>query len=467
MVAIGAGLTVTASSAHAGDVEPGKGDGTAPVSTSQGGVALKFEHKTALPTSIQTPEFGPSSARIQVGLKIEPVKDGGPLFSIDMPKGALVQAAWSDDKRILLKGVNGSSSDGTVKVRHSLAPKIDLKLSAFGLNTVLSYDATELLNKIPGARFEYDEQGTQKFAPWGFTKVDTTVIPKSTDTSSLFTMGFEELPEFIAENATGVIGLSAQTKPVFSYKTTRIGFSGVSGALTSGSSELSVDAIDGDYMEVMTAVEGEMSVTGELSILPYVHVDYVGSNHIDTTIDYELYSMPYTVEPMKVPFQSALVHIPLPNVHAPEKGVNLGDVKVGSIKTKKIIVENTGEMAATLSFKSDNAVFEVPSSTVTVPSKGKYELEVSFQPDSGEPAEAEITVASNDPDSPYQVFKVGANGADVGSDPSETDGESSAADSGCGCKAAGTSSSIPSWAGVFGLALGGSLLASRRKRSAK
>jgi uncharacterized protein (TIGR03382 family) len=115
-------------------------------------------------------------------------------------------------------------------------------------------------------------------------------------------------------------------------------------------------------------------------------------------------------------FPASIIHIPLPNVKVPSAAVAIGDVKAGGRATKKITIDSTGEMGAQLEFSSSDPRFSVPSGKVAVASKGKYELEVGFSPNADGPASATITVKSNDPDSPQQTFKIGANGADLGSD---------------------------------------------------
>ena len=169
----------------------------------------------------------------------------------------------------------------------------------------------------------------------------------------------------------------------------------------------------------------------------------------------------------KVAYQSTIVHIPLPNVHAPTEGVDLGAVKAGGSATKTVSIDNSGEMAATMTFKSSDPQFEVPGGSITVAPKSKYELQLKFNPANAGSAQADITVASNDPDSPLQTFKIGANGADVGGPDADSKdglpGAAPAADSGCGCKTAGTTTSTGGWAGIGLLALGITVAARRRR----
>ena len=467
------GVTFATARAHAGDVDTGSASSAATggANTSVGAAALKYEHTKGLPTSIETGFKGPSFAQVNVGIKIDPVTNGGPLFTVDMPKGALVQASWGTDKKILLKAQTGDRTDGLVSVRHTLTPSIDFKFSGFGLSATFTYDANKLINKIPGARFNFDSKAQSQFAPWGFTAVDTKLNAPDMQNATLFSMDMDKLPDFVANNVTGFFGIRATTKPTFSYKTTKIFLSGADGEITDGTSELTVDAVDGDFMELMTSVEGEMAVKGAISIQPFVHIDTILDNYnVDTDLGIDVFSQDYTTPPTKVNFQTALVHIPMPNVHVPKRGVDLGMVKVGGQATKTVEIENSGEKEAVMSFKSSNPAFSVTSETVTVPPKSTYELTVKFSPESANADQADITVASSDADSPEQVFKVGANGADVGQEEEGDDAslpKGPAGDSGCGCKAAGTSSStIPSWAGLGVVGLGAVVLFRRRRSAA-
>ena len=439
--------------------------------------ALKFDYNQGLDTSVDTGFMGPSVAQVRAVIKIDPVKDGGPLYSIDMPKGAVVAASWAGDKKIVLKAANGSQTDGTIKVRHTLTPSLQVKVSAFGLTANFAFDAAKLVNKLPGARFAYDSKATQQFAPWGFTKADAKLSSPDLTNSVLFSESFSNLAEIVTGDAldpaqwAGEIGIRAVTKPVFSYQTKKVMLSGSDAPITTGAGESVIDATDGDFMEVMAQVEGEMNISGTMDIQPFVATSMVFGHSLSISTGINAVSKPYVVAPSKVAFQASVVHIPLPNVHAPKEGVDLGDVKAGGSATKTVTIENTGEMAATMSFSSANPEFTVPGGSITVAPKSKYDLQIKFASSTGANASATvITVSSNDPDSPEQTFQIGANGADVGG-PSEGSkdglpGAAPSADSGCGCKTAGTTTSTGGWAGIGLLGLGLAVAARRRRSSA-
>jgi MYXO-CTERM domain-containing protein len=384
-----------------------------------------------------------------------------------MPKGALVQASWGTDKKIILKAQNGSQTDGLVNVRHTLTPSIDFKFDGFGLTKTFSYNANDLVNKIPGAKFFYDSKASQQFAPWGFAGVDTKLNSPDLANATLFSMNIDKLPDLVSNNVTGFFGVRATTKPTFTYKTTKMFLSGTEGEIANAAGELTVPATDGDFMELMTAVEGEMTVRGAIDIHPFVHIDTILEKlDLDTDLGIDLFSVDYTVPAQKVNFQTAFVHIPMPNVHVPRRGIDVGMVKVGGRATKTVEIENTGEKAAVMTFKSSDPQFAVTNERVVVAPKSTYELVVKFSPESASAAMSEIAVASNDADSPEQKFKIGANGADVGQDDDELSLPNGLSDSGCGCKAAGTSP-IPGWAGLGLAGLGAVVLVRRRRVAGK
>jgi len=471
MTAIATGLSLSAAEARADVTAPG---GAA--NTSTGTAALRYDFNQGLDTSFDTGFKGPSAVQVRAVVKIDPVKDGGPLYRVDMPKGAVVDASWAGDKKITLKATNGSQTDGTVTVRHTLTPSLEVKLNVFGITAQFGFDANKLVNKIPGAKFAYDSKATQQFAPWGFTQVDTKLSAPDLANSVLFSKAFADFRDIIGTNSDGTdriegtFGVRASTKPTFSYKTTKVMLSGSDTPISAGAGEVSMPAIDGDYMEVMAMVEGEMKVAGTMGIQPFIALSKVFGYGFSTTVGIDAFSKDYTTPPSKVAYQSALVHIPLPNVKVPSAGINLGQVKAGGSAKKTVTIDNTGEMAATMTFKSSDPQIQVPSQTVTIEAKGKYELQINASPDNAGPAAAEITVASNDPDSPVQTFKVGLNGADVGGE----DGEENAdlpkaggeADSGCGCKTAGSTTSTGGYLGIGLMALGAVVLVRRRRNAA-
>lgn len=440
--------------------------------SSMGDAALHYEHTKGLDTSITTGPIGGTkkiigisfTATVEPLLRIDPVA-GSPLFIVDMPRGAQVAASWTGDKKISLKAVTAATTDGNITVRHTITPDVHCVAGVAGLNFTFDYKATDLINKIPGARFNYDSQASQSFSPWGFTAVDTVLNAPNLADSQLFSTA-------VPNNGVmeGNIGIRAVTKPTFEYKTTKISLTGADGSIVDASSAVSMNAPDADYFETTMTVEGQMVATGKMDVQPFLHVTHI-TPVIDADVDFDLpftaVSKDYVTPPTVIAYPAVNVHVPLPNVHVPKNGIDLGAVKSGGSATKTVTIENSGEKEATLSFKSSDAAFQVPGTSVTVAPKSKYDLQVKLASGSEGAVSADITVVSNDADSPEQTFRIGANGADVGDtgDDGDKDLPSAAqADSGCGCKTAGQTSSIPGYAG-FGLLGLGALVFVRRRRN--
>jgi MYXO-CTERM domain-containing protein len=463
MMACAAGVSFAATEARADVADPSGPN------ASTGTAKFHYDYTKTLDTSIDTGWIGPSAVQFRAVLAIDPVQNGGPLFSIDMPKGAILQASWAGDKKIVLQPVNGAATDGTVSVRHTLTPDVQVKVSAFGLNATFSISALKLIDKINGGAFAYDSQAKQAFAPWAFPGVNTVLNAPNLDSANLFDpIGFDNFPDIIANNIDGEFSVKAITKPTFTYKTTKVTLQGSDKPVTAAGGQSVLAAPNGefgDYAEIATTVEGDMTVAGELDIEPYVNITRVlNFSGVSIGVGYPLVKKTYTTPATHVTFQTAMIHIPLPNVQVPTNGVDMGFVKAGGTSSKTVTISNSGEKAAVLNFKSSDPRFTVAGGPVTVAPKDKYDLEVKFSGDTSA-ASSDIEVDSNDPDAPAQTFKATANGADGtgGDKPGDANVPGGGGgSSGCGCVTAGASS-LPSWAGLGLLGLGAVVFIRRRK----
>jgi MYXO-CTERM domain-containing protein len=440
---------------------------------STGDTKLHYESKDRLPTSIDTGYYGPSALQVRAYMAIDPVKGGGPVYSIDMPRGAVVQAAWPDTENLSLKVASGAQTDGTFKVQHTLTPNLEIKVSILGINASYNLDATRFINYIPGAKFNYNSLGVAQFAPWGFGGVSATVTGPDLANSRLFAMDFSDLPlpDIVNDNLQGQFSVNATTRPTFTYKTTKVTIGG--STISAESGEAKVKIVDGDYMEVPAAVEGELTFKGSLDLSVAVTLTHIINQNINLTLPFKVFSFNYdsgkdaqgNMKPIKVVYPNTMVHIPLPNVKAPTTAVDLGFQKGSAAIEKTIQIANTGELGATLSFESSDPQFTVPSGQIKVGPASRYDLKIGFKGNGG-PASAKITVKSNDPDSPTQEFTVNANGAsggDKGGDPtSDGPGGGGQTDSGCGCRT--TNASAPEYAGFALLGLGAAAFVRRRRK---
>ncbi|MBL8608182.1 MAG: hypothetical protein JNL38_12730 [Myxococcales bacterium] len=438
---------------------------------------LSLEVNKGLPTTINSGEFGIDAVKMSVFMAIDPVKGAGPMMKVDIPKGAVLEAHWTPQEkgRLKIKSLLGASNDGTLNVRYTINPTVQVKIALttpVTFNATYTWTATDLINKLPGAKFNYDQKGSAPFAPWGFAPVSVKAdAPPALDQSKIFGIPFQDINQSVADFVKGDVGLLLVTQPTFIYKTDKVGVAGADNVITSQDQEIGVPVLDGDYVELTTSVEGKVNVTGKLQVKPEVTIAQVNTGsaaapnwvNVNSNFSFSVASIDYTANDLKVSFPVKIVHIPLPNVHPPDTGVDVGTAKKGGEVSEFATIKNSGELDAEVSFESSDPRFIVPSGKIKIDPKSEYPAKITFQPTDAEPVSAEITVRSDDPDSPVQTFKVGANGADVGAPrkPSTAAPGGTSSDSGCGCRSAGTSpGSLLALGGLSALAL----VAVRRRR---
>lgn len=340
--------------------------------------------------------------KIRTRFAIAPVK-GEPLFTAVMP-AAIVEASWSEKGSITPRPRTGG--DGSMNVRYTLEPRLDA--SIYGVS--LSYDATELLAKVPGSSFGYDAKATNKISGWGFAAAKATAAAPALDQSTIFSLPFSDLG-ISTSTATRVLAIQAVAKPTFVYRTKEVLFDSASVTSADGSAKL--PAIDADALDVGALVSGELSVSGTLDVRPVVRVDtaYGVSTFGLVTYSFSVVSKSFDGEPTPVSFERAQIHIPLPNVKAPTRPVDIGSARAGDRIERSVTIDNTGEMEAVFRVESSDPRFTVPSGELRIAPKSQLALPTAFAPSGDGPAAATITVRSNDPDSPEQTFRIAANGA--------------------------------------------------------
>jgi MYXO-CTERM domain-containing protein len=451
-------LTVTPS--HANDVVVNP-DATSPsppcrdgVTCSIGSATLHGEIRTKFGTEIDSGWFDADLVKIRTRFTIDP-PPGSPLVTVDMTSGAVVEASWPERGFINLRALS-RDGNGVVDVRYTLVPSLEASIYGIGLNL----DATSLINRIPGAHFDYDVAGRAALLPWGFQGAAVEPPVPALDQSTIFGLGFDTLG-IDAKIVTGALSIQAAAKPRFDYRTREVRLD--SGILAAEGGVTKIPIGDADALDLGAAVIGDVALAGALEVRPVVSVASVGRIPTFGLVNFSFTAVTKEIggESQPVTFQNTTIHIPLPNIKVPKNPVGLGDASAGGRVEKKVTIDSTGELGGVLTFESSDPQFIVPRGEVRVGPREKYALEIAFEADSDSPASATITVRSNDPDSPEQTFKVGANGALLGED--DKPAEEAEASDGCGCRTAG---SAPASSGLFGLsALVGLALAGRRRRS--
>jgi MYXO-CTERM domain-containing protein len=442
---------------------------------------LKLEGKEALYTNIDT-GWMPScdngqdhcnkGLQVRAGIALSPSVKGGALFTADTGASAAVQASWEDTKYLVLS-TDTIGKDSTLTVAHSLLPQAELFVDIGPFEQGYTFTAQELINKIPGAHYDYQATAAAPFEGWAFGGASVVVPPPTLQNSQLFSVDLSKFPSVIDKAVDGSLAIHARTSPTFTYKTTKVIVGGkelAPGALT----QFPFPAGDFDFLEFPATIEGQMSAKGEIEVIPSATLARLGDMNFSPAVTITFSSVKvtkaYDSAPQKYTFPDKTIRIPLPNVKRPLEGLDGGSVLVGGEGTVPAIIENTGEaqgLVATL--ESSDKRFVVPSKPIALNPKSKTPLNITFRPDGLGRAEAIITAKTNDPDSPELTFKVTADGVNELPDgpngkknPGELEPEAGA-DSGCGCKTAGSTSST-GYAGLGAAMFGLAALIRRRRR---
>ncbi|MBX3232041.1 MAG: hypothetical protein KIT84_20000 [Labilithrix sp.] len=395
------------------------------------------------------------------------------LFTASLGRSATVVAAWPDSSRLELTLASGSTADSTLAVRHTLTPQVELYVDIGPFERGFTFPATRLVQMIPGAKFDYEASARASFAGWGFGKASVTVPAPPLADAQLLSVQLDQLADVIGNVTRGTLSLHAQASPTVVYRTTKVMVSGVELHETS-KVQLPFPPGDHDYLDLPATIEGELSASGDLDVLPAATLANIGDMQFNppATITFSSVKVRkhFETEAQRYVFEHKTVHIPLPNMSRIVRETDGAFVKVGTEGRVPAIATNTGEAPLVVRLESDDPLFEVPSAPIEIAPKSERALDVVFRPSALGRADATIKVTSNDPDMPELTFHVTGDGAnetkprpDADGD-DESDGAAGTADEGCGCRAAGRRNGTePTLAALGGLALAAALGARRRK----
>jgi MYXO-CTERM domain-containing protein len=491
--AVAAGATLLAGAAHADSTPSPSGKCETTLQCSGGTASLRAQGRGPFVTSVSTgwlpacatPDAkghcaGDQDLQFRADISLNAPDDTSKmLYDVDMRKGAIVDVTWPDKDALTLKLAGGAVTDGNFVIQHTLAPNAGIyvgKIGPFTLNQEFNYDATQLVTSAPGGHWNYLGLGSNTFLPWALGG-GATVDVKGPDlaNSMLFSTPLENLPG-LSGILTGTLGMSATTSPTFTYKTTKVQFTSVASPITPAAPSQKIKYQNADSIDLFANVEGELAFKGTMEVLPVVTITSIytltGLNiqipiSVGAKTDYDS-----GTTPLVITFPGTKVHVPLPNVFVPVEDVDFGSIKTGTQAEKSVTVNNTGELGAILAIESSDPAFVVEAPQAQMTPKSQSDLKVRFQPTKDGDATATITVTSNDPDAPVQVFNVKGNATPVPA--AVTPPVSSAteppaptaqpgANSGCGCRV--TAPTMSSEAGMAFLGL--AALAFVRRRRAK
>jgi hypothetical protein len=407
---LGSLATLTGAAAHADVLPPPAAPcDPAALTCSVGTTELHAQIRDRLPTQIDSGLMDKGLIKIRTRFTIDPVGTD-PLFAIDMPKGAMVQASWTEKGYVSVKTLAQQGVQGSMNAHYTLVPSLEASIYGIAVN----YNANDLINKIPGAAFNYNAKATTAIAPWGFPGALLTVPAPALDQSTIFAIPFSDLgvdPGIVE----GTLSIQAAASPTFKYVTKAVRID--AGTITTADGASRIPVGDDDFLDIGASVNGDLTLGGTMDIRPVINVSTVDGFPTFGLVKYSFSAVSKPIgdgTAMPVTFQNTNIHIPLPNVKVPTAGVQMGTAKAGQSAEKVVTIDSTGELGGKLRFESSDPQFVVPSGEVLVGAKSKYDLKIAFKPTSDSAATATITVRSNDPGDPEQTFTVGANGASVG-----------------------------------------------------
>lgn len=474
-----AGATMLGANAHADTSSCSEGR----CSTAE--AHLRLEGRDALHTSIDTgwmpscddgQEHCNKGLQVRASIALSAGIRGGSLFTADLAKSAVVKASWEDPRFLMLSVDSLPQADSTLAISHTLIPQAELYVDIGPFEQDYVFPADRLLNLAPGAKYAYNATGAATFAGWAFDGAQIAVAAPPLEQSRLFSVDFAQMPDIFEKIATGSIAIHARTAPTYTFKTTKVTVDGRDMSRTS-LAQLPMPEGSFDYLELPATIEAELSAKGEIEVMPSATLARLGDMNFNppTTITFSSVKVtkPYEAPPQKYVFADKTIRIPLPNVRRPLEGLD-GEASIGGQGTLPALMENTGEAQLVVRLASSDPHFKVPAGPITIAPKSTGALNIGFVPTDESQVEATITATTNDPDMPELTFTVRANGVvgEVGGDGKHGSkgattgaGGDGADASGCGCKAAGGTTSGGAWGGA-GLAALGFAAALRRRRRA-
>lgn len=427
------------------------------------------------------------SLQVRAWIRFTPLESGQPIYSINMPAAATkMDARWPTTDGLDLGLAKGTTGAGSFKVAHGMVASFALWFDTSVFTGEVSIDADTLIPLIPGGqKFNYAAVASTKFTPWGFDKVDLSVGGTDLQNSQLFAISFAELGKIVNVNnmddyVEGSFSFNAVTHSTFSYQTTSVVPLGATGPIASMSGTTLLPGPFENAADFMAMSKGVLRYVGDIELLPVIHITKIAGFGI--TLDFPIsvgIKFPYDSSAINVQGANANVHIPLPNVEVPTMAVNFGDVAVGEKKTMNVEVENTGELGGMIvQVTSDSTAFTAPSSYPQLdPEGGTYNIPITFKPTKTGKYTANVTVKTNDPDTPEATFKVtggigeeippdqpdAGTGSDAGYTPTGPGFYSPDSEGGCGCRTSANPDGLAVTAFSM-LGLGLALLRRQRRR---
>lgn len=391
--------------------------------------------------------------------------------------GGRLMATWPADGHPLdvAFATPGTPGSGTLGFHYGVDIGAKAKVQITVLGQTYSW-----MGDIPYLpQFDYHVQASQNFDPWafgGFT-VDGSTMQQ--------TLAQVSVTDFIGINIPGLDGgfaLDSYTELSATYRTTRILVERPDGTVVVGGPILAEAATTfdhddtplGAFVEVDVHPEGEVRYDGTLHLIPTFYIDTIGP---DFSIPIADFPIPFSVTQSDWVFDPVRVHVPLPDIGLDgdpietlpgEKAIDFGDVAADleDAPTLSFGIRNDGEAGLLDAATIDDPAFDLVTAPDTLAPGESSTVTVALVATEPGDYDAELKIASNDPDEPERVVTLHAHVDDRALPPAEEEAYASAnvsAAGGCFCSAAGAPSIDVGaiLAAAFGIAALG-----RRRRSA-
>ncbi len=235
------------------------------------------------------------------------------------------------------------------------------------------------------------------------------------------------------------------------------------GPIAAADGTSSAKYLGGAYAELDVHPEGKVTYTGTLHLLPTLYVQALLKKWklplADLPVSFPITDKPWVFPPVRV-------HVPLPDLHAPES-IDFGRVAVGQEAKAPLGLENAGEAAVSAAMGVDEGAFQLASPAAELAPKGAAEVELAFAPKRPGKFSAVLHILSNDPDQPVKTVSLQgeAVAADGSSGPPVEAAVSEEEAAGCACSLEGTRGST--WPGALALAALALAAARRAGRSGR
>ncbi|MEQ9320175.1 MAG: MYXO-CTERM sorting domain-containing protein [Polyangiaceae bacterium] len=369
--------------------------------------------------------------------------------------GALV-ADWphADEDSALRLTAPGDPMGGLLGYHYGLATSAEAKL---GLSVgPLNFNWQGPLPYVP--QIDFQVQAEEVFDAWGWepgVTASSSTMPEvlaTVDLASVIGVSIPGLTGGFALEAAVDMDVRWTNHAIVLEEEPEASVAG--GDIVMADGESHTDLLQGAFAEVDMHPRGTVDYDGTVHLIPAIYVELLGQYWSIPIVDIPI---PFSAPSLELAFTPQRVHLPLPDVSVSEESIDFGVVAIGDESFRSYQINNDGELdARTAMITTDMGTFPLWETALEIAREDASWATLRFVPTHLGEHEAELWVASNDPDHPVHVVtlhgvgKVNAPAISVDLTPEAEPGGGIVADSGCGCRLA-PAPSRGAW--LLGLAL--------------